>query len=111
MKKKNNSEAYFMELVEHFTDKNKDVQAGRMMSSPGLKVNNKVFAFYSKGSMGFRLGPDFAPKQAGLKKPTLLNPFKTKGPLKGWYVVKDNEMDKWKSLTQTGLDFTRTLKK
>ena len=101
----------FDEIVDNFCALNKDVHLGKMMSSPGLKCNDKVFAFYSNGSMGFRLGPEFDPKSIKLKKVSLLNPFKTKGPLKGWYVVDSEETEKWSKLAELALGFTRTLNK
>jgi hypothetical protein len=81
-----------------------------MMSSPGLKYNNKVFAFYHKGNMGFRLGPQFSPPQHGIKFAKPLSPFKTKPPLKGWYVIDQIEKDLWPVLAEMALEFTMTLK-
>ena len=83
---------------------------GKMMSSAGLKYNNKVFAFYHKGEMGFRMGPQFNPEQFGLKFVKPLSPFKTKPPLKGWYMVEAIEKNLWKDLSAMALAFTKTLK-
>lgn len=59
--------------------------------------------------MGFRLGPEFDHKMLGLRKPKLLNLFKTKGPLKGWNVIDHEEMNKWDEATDMTLSFTRAL--
>ena len=73
-----------------------DVHLGKMMSSPGLKYKDKVFAFYHRESMRFRLGPNFDP----VKKP----------PLKGWFIVEKYESDTWDKLAEIALEFTKTLK-
>ncbi|MEQ9220019.1 MAG: hypothetical protein RLO17_18335 [Cyclobacteriaceae bacterium] len=86
------------------------VETGNMMSSPGLKYNNKVFAFFYKKKMGFRLGPNFDTQKWGLKNPEPLSPFKTKPPLKGWLMIDQNEMDLWEPLAEMALTFTQTLK-
>ncbi|XOV93642.1 MAG: hypothetical protein ACFHWX_02810 [Bacteroidota bacterium] len=87
-----------------------DVESGNMMSSPGLKFKEKVFAFFHKGKMGFRLGPNFDPDKMGLRNHEPLSPFKTKPPLKGWFIVDQSEMDFWEPLTEMALAFTQTLK-
>lgn len=79
------------------------------MSSPGLKCNNKVFAFHHKKEMGFRLGPSFDPVDFGLQTARPLSPFKTKPPLKGWYMVHESERSHWQKLIEIALEFTRTL--
>ena len=105
-----NSEAQFMKLVNKFSSSNPDVILGKMMSSPGLKYRNKVFAFYHKEEMGFRLGPKFDPVKFGLLNAKPLNPFKTKPPLKGWFVISAEESKLWEPLAEMALDFTKTLK-
>ncbi len=99
----------FDSIADKFTVLNDDVERGKMMSSPGLKCNGKVFAFHCKDGMGFRLGQGFDPVAFGLENPKLLNPFKTKGPLKGWYIVDEDQIEKWERLAKLALNFTRTL--
>ncbi|MEQ8339328.1 MAG: hypothetical protein RIA62_18345 [Cyclobacteriaceae bacterium] len=86
------------------------VEKGKMMSSPGLKYNNKVFAFLYKEKMGLRLGPSFDPDKWGLKNPEPLSPFKVKPPLKGWLLIDQREMDLWEPFADMALTFTQTLK-
>ena len=43
-----------------------------------------------------------------IEKGEPLNPFKTKGPLKGWYIVADKQRDAWEALARSALAFTRT---
>ncbi len=101
----------FKRIAAAFTYIHGDVAHGKMMSSPGLKCNNRVFAFEMKDGMGFRLGPDFDPDAAGLQSARPLSPFKTKPPLKGWYIVGEAEQSRWEELAGQALAFTRTLKR
>lgn len=105
------TEAQFMTLVNKFSSSHPEVIPGKMMSSPALKYKDKVFAFYHKGEMGFRLGPAFHPAKFGLLNAEPLSPFKTKPPLKGWYLVSEEERNSWEVLTQMALDFTMTIEK
>ena len=103
------TEAQFMALVNKFSSSNPEVIPAKMMSSPALKYRNKVFVFFHKDDMGFRLGADFDPVSFGLLSARLLSPFKTKPPLKGWYIVSAKEIEFWETLTEKALDFTMTL--
>lgn len=103
------TESQFMTLVSKFSSSHPDVILGKMMSAPGLKYRDKVFAFYHKQEMGFRLGPKFEPMKFGLTNAKPLSPFKTKPPLKGWYIINENESEFWEILAEMALDFTMTL--
>ena len=46
----------FERIVATLTADDSNVSLGKMMSSPGLKYGDKVFAFQAKEAMGFRLG-------------------------------------------------------
>jgi hypothetical protein len=81
-----------------------------MMSAPALKFNNKVFVFFLEAEMGFRLGPSFSPKKFGLLSARPLSPFKTKPPLKGWYLIDASESDFWSELCALALTYTQQLK-
>ena len=100
----------FNAISSRLSSKYPDVTIGKMMSSPGLKFRNKVFAFYHNESMGFRLGPNFDPQKFGLKNFKPLSPFKKKPPLKGWYIIDSSESDTWDLLSEKSLEFTSTLK-
>ncbi len=101
--------AEFERIVSAFAATEDDVSLGKMMSSPGLKYGDKIFAFRAKTGMGFRLGRDFDPNAHGDIDFEPLNPFKTKGPLKGWFIVGDEQSEAWDGLTRAALAFTRTL--
>jgi hypothetical protein len=105
------TEAQFINLANKFSSSYPDIIPGKMMSSPGLKYKDKVFAFFYKEAMGFRLGPQFNPVQFGLLNAKPLSPFKTKPPLKGWYIVGAEESKFWEKLSEMALDFTMTLVK
>jgi hypothetical protein len=102
-------EIYTSLLVAEFSQM-EGVTIGKMMSSPGLKYNNKVFAFYHKETMGFRLGNNFSSQKFGLLSAQPLSPFKTKPPLKGWVIVDASESKFWSTLCSMALTYTQTLK-
>ncbi len=96
-------ELFFTRIVETMAARHPHVAPGRMMSSPGLRYKNKVFAFYHDGHMVFRLGRAFQPESMGLKNWTLLNPFKNKAPLADWFQVPFSEQEKWQALSEKAL--------
>lgn len=98
-----------MALVNKFSASDPEIYLGKMMSSPGLKYRDKVFAFYKNGEMGFRLGPKFDPDKFGLTNAKPLSPFKTKPPLRGWYIIEKNESNLWDTLATMALDYTKTI--
>jgi hypothetical protein len=103
----NKEEKLFNSITEKLVAYEVDVTAGKMMSSPGLKYRNKVFAFYYKNEMIFRLGKDFKPGSEGIINYSLLNPFKNKPPLAGWFCISFNESAKWEKLANLALDKIR----
>lgn len=103
-------EKLFDTLVTKYSSVDPDVHLGKMMSSPGLKFKDKVFSFYHKETMGFRLGPNFDPEKMGVKNAKPLSPFKKKPPLKGWFIIEKYESNSWDVLTEMALEFTKTLK-
>ncbi|MCG8309193.1 MAG: hypothetical protein MI975_17505 [Cytophagales bacterium] len=103
------SQELFNSIAEGFSS-DPDVHLGKMMSAPGLKFKDKVFAFFNKDAMGFRLGPNFDPEKMGIKNAKLLSPFKKKPPLKGWFIIDMYESDTWKILAEMALEFTKKLK-
>ena len=103
------AELLFEQIADELIAADDGVVAGKMMSSPGLKFNNKVFAFYHKETMCFRLGKAFDPDEVNSKTATFLNPFKNKPPMKAWFVIGAAEKELWKPLAQKALSFTKTL--
>ncbi|WP_286755604.1 hypothetical protein [Roseivirga sp. UBA838] len=97
----NKAEQFFETLVNHFATQ-ADVTEGKMMSSRGLQYKGKNFLFNWDNEMCFRLGRDFDPASEGIHHYTLLNPFKTKLPLKDWFVLT-TDMDKWIALAEIAL--------
>ena len=80
-----------------------DVNAGTMMSSPGIQYKGKNFAFLYRGGMCFRVGRDFDPESEGIHHYELLNPFKNKPPLKDWFVVGTDYVEQWPLLAEIAL--------
>ena len=82
-----------------------DTTLGKMMSSPGIQKKGKVFAFFWKDKMVFKLGKDFdISDKFGIMDFEYLNPFKNKPPMKGWYVVNENHIRHWKALADVASD-------
>ena len=102
-------ELEFDRIAAALTATENNVSRGKMMSAPGLKFGDKIFAFQTKDGMGFRLGRAFDPDAHGEVAFEPLNPFKTKGPLKGWFIVAEAQRDAWEDLARSALAFTRTL--
>ena len=100
----NKEEKLFNSIRDNLISENKNVAIGKMMSSPGIKYKNKVFAFYYKNEMIFRLGKDFKPGSVGIKKYSLLNPFKNKQPLAGWFCISFDNCDQWNGLAKIALN-------
>ena len=76
---------------------------GKMMSSPGIKYKNKVFAFFYNEEMVFRLGKKYDPLEDSIENFDLLNPFKNKPPLAGWFVIPNEYQKKWEALSKKAL--------
>lgn len=104
------AENKYNQLVEKLTASDKNISAGKMMSSPGIKYKDKVFAFFNKEAMGFRLGNDFDIVGFGVSNPKPLSPFKSKPPLKGWWILDYEEHKHWPQLAELSLSYTKTLK-
>ena len=88
----------FEEIADKLSKEHKNVAKGKMMSSPGVRYGNKFFAFYYNKEMVFRLGKDAEPEKLGVKEFKLLNPFKTKAPLKNWFQISYSENKNWQKL-------------
>jgi len=97
-------EILFNNITEKLSKAHHLVTRGKMMSAPGIRYKNKVFAFYYDGEMIFRLGGDFEPENFGIKKYRLLNPFKNKAPMKNWFQIPFSEKRKWEELARYALD-------
>jgi len=84
-------------------DQDKNISLSRMMSSPGLKYKDKVFAFYYNNAMVFKLGKEYDPASDGITDYSVLNPFKNKPPLAGWFIIPIEFKMKWFSLSTKAL--------
>lgn len=79
------------------------VDRGRMMSAPGIRYDSKVFAFFWRDAMVFRLGRQYDPAADGMNDVEHLNPFKNKPPMKDWFVVPAHHCDRWPALADAAL--------
>lgn len=96
-------EIFFEKISEKLSGENGHIAPGKMMSSPGIRYKNKVFAFYAKKEMIFRLGKVFQPEEFKIKSYSLLSPFKSKPPLAGWFQIPYAEKEKWEKLARQAL--------
>ncbi len=93
-------EQLFRMICDKLVQKHDYVAPGKMMSSPGITIRKKVFAFYHKQQMIFKLGKQFEPASHGIDNFSLLSPFKTKPPLAGWFCIPFEHSDKWEALAE-----------
>jgi hypothetical protein len=70
-------ESQFSTIDEKLAAENEAITMGKMMSSPGIRYHDKVFAFFYKGGMVLRFGRGFDPASMGVDDYSLLSPFKT----------------------------------
>lgn len=96
-------EALYRTIAARLENDREDVTQGKMMSRPGVKYKGKVFAFFRKGQMVFKLGHDYDPKEDGIENWSYLNPFKNKPPMKGWYQIPFSHRDAWPGLAEKAL--------
>ena len=96
-------EFVFNSIIEKLSGEYEDVSRGKMMSSPAITCKNKVFAFYHREEMIFRLGRDFDPQEFQIKKVKVLSPFKTKPPLLDWFHIAFSGPEKWEELARYAL--------
>ncbi|MHA2103489.1 MAG: hypothetical protein ACW981_08660 [Candidatus Hodarchaeales archaeon] len=95
---------FFNKIAQNLSKGDVQISLGKMMSSPGIKYKNKVFAFYNKQKMIFKLGKDFNVEEVGISNYNLLNPLKNNPPLTGWYEISNEDQDKWELLAEMALD-------
>lgn len=99
------SEKLFYSIGEKLSSENSNVTIGKMMSSPGIKYKDKVFVFYYKQQMVFKLGKEFDPPSIGIDNFSLLSPFKTKPPLAGWFEIPAEYEKRWEELSRMALQY------
>jgi len=98
-------EGLFNSIAERYAARYKHVARGPMMSSPGIRYKNKNFAFFHNNEMTFKLGKTFNAKANGIKKLRHLSPFKTKPPLKAWYIVSGHQKEIWEDLALLAFEY------
>ena len=94
----------FNKIRARFCNEHGKVSKGKMMSSPAIHYNNKVFAFFStKNKMVFKLGKNYPIKNLKIEV-DVFSPFKTKKPLAGWYQLDFKYANEWENLSKLALD-------
>ena len=97
-------ESLYQVIGNKLIKKHDGIVHGKMMSSPGLKYKNKVFAFYYNQEMTFRLGKGFDLNTLGINKYSLLSPFKNKPPLAAWFNIPYEYQHQWEELAEIALN-------
>lgn len=96
-------EQLFNRIRQQFCQSDTRIKAGKMMSSEAIKYQDKVFAFFSRQKkMVFKLGAENDLDRYG-SSIQAFNPFKKKGPLKGWYEVAYSDKELWEPLAERAL--------
>jgi len=94
-------EEAFMKIRSELVAALHNVKEGQMMRSPAIIVNDEVFAFFSrKKKMVFKLRDSYIPTEETIRP---FNPFKNKGPLRGWYEVDFDLAGRWKEFSHQAL--------
>ena len=98
----------FLEIRDKLCLQEAGVTEGKMMSSQAIHYKKKVFAFFSKkDKMVFKLGSPSAVE--GIEVELMeFNPFKNKGPLKGWYEADFQYHESWGKLANIALEKIKT---
>lgn len=97
----------FDRLVKLHCDK-QGVTAGKMMTAPALKYDNKVYAFFWEDEMTFKLGKDYDIQAHGVNEIRFLSPFKQKPPMTAWYIVGNDQMALWQELLDRALSLAKS---
>jgi hypothetical protein len=98
-----NEEQHFSAIAVRLTQEHNDITLGKMMSSPAIQYQGKVFAFFYNKKMVFKLGRDFQPESLGIREYSLLAPFKTKPPMVDWFEIPATEQQRWEKLARYAL--------
>jgi hypothetical protein len=97
-------EQRFRSIAALLASENSAITLGKMMSSPALHYQGKVFAFYYGKKMAFRLGRDFQPELFTIQQYRLLAPFKTKPPMVDWFEIPFDDQHRWEELSRYALE-------
>jgi len=100
-------EQCFRSIAVLLASENSAITLGKMMSSPALHYQGKVFAFYYRKKMVFRLGRDFQPETFNIQHYRLLAPFKTKPPMVDWFEIPSTDQHRWEDLSRYALQLLR----
>ncbi len=95
----------FEQISAALIQQDPQVAAGKMMSSPAINFEGKVFAFFSrKNHMVFKMGKGYIPE---FDEITPFNPFKKKGPLPGWFQIPFERKDLWSVYAEKALNLIK----
>lgn len=87
----------YKQVAEDSLQQFPEADYGKMMSAEAIIVNKKVFAFFYKNEMCFRLGENFPIADYNLDQWHHLNPFKKKVAMKAWFCISEQDSRHWKN--------------
>lgn len=94
-------DAQWQQLADQFIAQHDAIEMGKMMSAPAIQYKGKVFAFFYEGKMTFKLGKGYDIHSLGIHDYEHLAPFKSKPPMKAWFIVADAAH--WQALANAAL--------
>ena len=97
-------EKLYYKICDALLANDENITHGKMMTAPGLKYKNKVFTFFYKNTMTFKLGKEFNPEKNGIERWDYLSPFKNKPPMKAWFELPYSEKKHWEGLAVLALE-------
>lgn len=97
----------FEAIREQLSHEYQHVSSGKMMSSPAIHYERKVFAFFSLNeAMVFKLGKGYPVEN--LKVTTgIFSPFKSGKPLSGWYEISKADSKHWLAMSELALSIAK----
>ncbi len=104
---RNEEEHCFRSIAALLASENSAITLGKMMSSPALHYQGKVFAFFDGKQMVFRLGRDFQPESFYIRHSRVLAPFKTKPPMVDWFEIPSADQHRREELSRYALQLLR----
>jgi hypothetical protein len=93
-------------LLEALTADDPDTEVGRALSSDGLKVGGKLFAFRVRGGLGIKLPAERCEELVAAGVATPMQTGKGR-PMREWVRVEPEETARWRALAEEAREFVR----
>jgi hypothetical protein len=100
------ADAAYAELLETLTADDPDTEVGRALTSEGLKVGGKLFAFLVRGGLGIKLPAERCAELVAEGTATTMQTGKGR-PMREWVRVEPSQTDRWRPLAEEAREFVR----